>query len=64
MYININLVTPPPTNIRRLAIVNIVGTNFLETRQAKILFNCKERETVYDCLSARIDHFDLNLKIK
>ena len=36
----------------------------MEIRQAKILFYCQEGVTVYDCLSTRIDDFDLILNNK
>ena len=62
-YDDINLVTPPPTNNKRLSdIQDIVGTNFFHTKEAKVLFNCtRNNETVYDCLTRRVDHFNLIL---
>ena len=67
--IDLNLISPSPpqitTNFRqRLTIRDIIGTDFFDTISAKILFNSRDDETVYDCLSARIDHFDLILNNK
>ena len=54
-----NIVSPSPPQTtnnfrRRLTIKDIIGRNFFATKQAKILFNCKDDETVYECLSRRI----------
>ena len=67
--IELTVVSPSPpqitTNFRqRLTIRDIIGTDFFDTISAKILFNSRDDETVYDCLSARIDHFDLILNNK
>ena len=61
-YDNVKSVTPPSTNNKRITdIQNLVRTNFFETRKVKILFNCRNNETNYDCLSRRVDHFNLIL---
>ncbi len=63
-YLNkyINLVTPPPTNNKRLTdIQNLVGTIFFHTKEAKVLLNCRNDKTVYNCLSRRVNHFNLIL---
>jgi len=58
-----NVVTPPTTK-QKLSIANLVG-NYFSSNDAKILFNSSENETVYDCLTRRIDCFDdiLNRKL-
>ena len=62
--VNIISPSPPQTTInfrRRLTIKDIIGKKNFATKQAKILFNCKHDETVYKCLSKRIDLFNLIL---
>lgn len=57
-----NIITPP--NFRnRLTICDIIG-DYYTSSEGKILFNCPTDETVYDCLSRRIDHFELILNNK
>ena len=58
-----NMVTPP-TSKQKLSIAKLIG-NYFSSNDAKILFNCSENETVYDCLTRRIDCFHdiLNRKL-
>ncbi len=52
-----NVITPPNFR-RRLTILDIIG-DYYSSSEGKILFNCKQNESVYDCLSRRIDHFNM-----
>ena len=61
-YDNINLVSLPSTNNKRLTdIQNLVRTNFFHTKEVKVLFNCRNNEAFYSCLSRIVDHFNLIL---
>ncbi len=51
-----NVITPPAFR-ERLSIIDIIG-NYFTSSEGKILFNCKNNETVYDCLSHHIDIFE------
>ena len=57
-----NIITPP--NFRsKLTICDVIG-DYYTSSEGKILFNCPTDETVYYCLSRRIDHFELILNNK
>ena len=51
-----NIITPPAFR-KRLSIVDIIG-DYFTSPEAKLLFKCRKNETVYDCLSRRIDVFE------
>ena len=57
-----NVVTPPNFR-RRLTIGDIIG-DYFDSSEGKILFNCKQNESVYNCLSRRIDKFNSILNNK
>ena len=48
-----NIITPPNLH-RGLAILDISG-DYYSSSEEKILFNCKQNESVYDCISRCID---------
>ena len=57
-----NIITPPNFR-RRLTIVDVIG-DYNTSPEGRIIFNCKKNETVYDCLSRRIDQFNLIMNNK
>ena len=57
-----NVITPPNFR-RRLTILDIIG-DYYSSSEGKILFNCKQNESVYDCLSRRIDRFNMIINNK
>ena len=54
-----NIVTPPVFR-RQLTIIDIIG-DYYSSMEGRLLFNTKTDETVYTCLSRRIDVFDIIL---
>ena len=57
-----NIITPQNFR-RRLTITDTIG-DYYNSPKAKILFNCKKAESIYNCLSRHVDHFNLILNNK
>ena len=54
---NLRIITPPNNIPQRIITADLVRDYFL-SMEKKILFKCPENQTVYECLSRRIDCFD------